>query len=293
MPAAINANLPLSLNPKALSATTFCYTASQIHRKFSSKSWNLLAKCNSEKAESGGLRNVVSNMVGERVEELLNREENKVLLDRLNMASDRVEKAMKELAEIERQENENKQLRNFIEHMEGKAAEIAECQKEVSEARVMLEEAEHTLSMNTYTIGVQDAFIENETSETDRDKERWESVKAAAISASIGLLAGIPISAARVTSSSELLLPVGITVASCALFGIMFRYTVRRDLDNVQLKTGISAAFGIVKGLSTLNGGAPLEMNMASLSSHALDGLLFVSEASKRSVIIGLHCTAG
>ena len=67
---------------------------------------------------------------------------------------------------------------------------------------------------------------------------------------------------------------IPINFVSCGLFGVTFRYAVRRDLDNIQLKTGTSAAFGFVKGLATLGRGPPLEFDTGSLLSHAFDGVL-------------------
>lgn len=122
---------------------------------------------------------------------------------------------------------------------------IAECQREILEAREMVEEAEHSLTVDTGDITDGEASTEKEI---DRNEERLESVKAAFISAIVGTLAGLPISFTQVTSSSQLILPLAINFVSCALFGITFRYTMRRDLDNIQLKTGTSAAFGLVKG---------------------------------------------
>lgn len=63
-------------------------------------------------------------MVDKQVEELLNREENRVLLDGLEKASQRVEIAKRVLAEIERQELEAKQLRNYINLLESRASEV-------------------------------------------------------------------------------------------------------------------------------------------------------------------------
>lgn len=125
---------------------------------------------------------------------------------------------------------------------------IAECQREILEAGEMVEEARRSLAQNVDGIEEGDAFVEKESKEIDRDEERLESIKAALISALVGTLAALPISFTQVTSSSQLILPVAINFVSCALFGVTFRYTTRRDLDNVQLKTGTSAAFGFVKG---------------------------------------------
>lgn len=111
---------------------------------------------------------------------------------------------------------------------------IAECQKEISEARAMVEEAERSL--------------EGRAIGASKDEERLQSVKAASVSAVIGTLVELPISLTRVSSNSELILPLAITFISCALFGVTFRYAIRRDLDNFQLKSGTAAAFGFVKG---------------------------------------------
>lgn len=63
-------------------------------------------------------------MVDERVDGILNREENKVLLDGLEKASQRVDVAKRELAEIEKQELEAKQLRDYINQLETRASEV-------------------------------------------------------------------------------------------------------------------------------------------------------------------------
>lgn len=108
----------------------------------------------------------------------------------------------------------------------------------------MVEQAESFLSQN------EDGISEGD--EIDKEKERLESIKAASVSAIVGTLAGLPPFFTQVSSSSQLILPLGITFVSCALFGVTFRYTIRRDLDNVQLKTGTPAAFGFVKGIYIL-----------------------------------------
>ncbi|XP_016439865.1 uncharacterized protein LOC107765704 [Nicotiana tabacum] len=222
--------------------------------------------------ETGSLKDALTGIVDERVEELLNREENRVLLDGLEKATQRVEMAKKELADIERQELEVKLLKDYITQLETTTSEIAECQKDISEARAMIEEAERSLSVSD------DASRGTDGDTINRDEERVESIKAASISAVVGTLAALPISLSRITSYSELILPLSITFISCALFGVTFRYAVRRDLDNFQLKSGTSAAFGFVKGLATLGGGPPLELDAGSFSSHALDGAVYVSE---------------
>lgn len=120
---------------------------------------------------------------------------------------------------------------------------IAESQRELSEARALIEEAERSLSQ---TAKAQDE--DRDGTQINREEERWESVKAASVSALVGTLAGLPLSLTQVAAVSQLVLPLGIDFISCALFGITFRYAIRRDLDNIQLKTGTSMAFGFVRG---------------------------------------------
>ncbi|KAL0324692.1 UNVERIFIED_CONTAM: hypothetical protein Scaly_2436300 [Sesamum calycinum] len=223
---------------------------------------------------AGSLKDLLSGMVDERVEELLNKEENRGLLDGLEEASRRVEMAKRELAEIEKQETEAKLMRDYINQLESRASEIAECQKEISEARAMVDRAEESL-----TDGGRGASTETRNEMINKDQERLESVKAATIAAVIGTLAELPISLTYVTSNSELILPLAITFVSCALFGVTFRYAIRRDLDNFQLKSGTSAAFGFVKGLGMLGAGPPLELDINSILSHAFAGAVYVSES--------------
>ncbi|KAK9093856.1 hypothetical protein Scep_025325 [Stephania cephalantha] len=234
-----------------------------------------ILKCSSEEIENGGLKDLLSGVVDERVRELLKREENRKLLDGLEKASMRVELAKRELEEIESQEIEAARMRDYVDQLETRASEIAECQREIYEARAMVEEAECSLSLKTDGL---DNLVEKENEEIDKDEERWESIKAASVSALVGTLAGLPISFSQATSSEQLILPLAITFVSCALFGVTFRYIIRRDLDNIQLKSGTSAAFGIVKGLAALGAGPPLELNNASLWSHLVDGATLVSE---------------
>ncbi|CAI0408860.1 unnamed protein product [Linum tenue] len=211
-------------------------------------------------------------MVGKQVEELLGKEENKGLLDELEKASERVEIARRELAEIERQELGAKQVREYVNQLETRASEIEECLQEISAAKSLVEEAERSLSG-----GSQNEATRNPNFSTRPDRTLIKgSIRVCAI---VGTLAGLPVSLAQVTSYEQLLLPLAVTFFSCALFGVTFRYAVRRDLDDSNLKTGAIAAFGFVKGLGRLSGGAPLELNPGSILSHGIDGAVYVSQS--------------
>ncbi|KAM7494390.1 hypothetical protein LguiB_028999 [Lonicera macranthoides] len=230
-----------------------------------------------QREEAGSLKEVLSGMVDERVEQLLNKQENRVLLDGLENATQRVEMAKRELAEFDRQQTEAKHARDYINQLQSKASEIEECQKEILEARAMVEEAERALQSGG--VGGREGLTASEIEAINKNEDRLESIKAGAIAAIVGTLAGLPISFTQVTSTSQLILPTAITFVSCALFGVTFRYAVRKDLDDFNLKTGTAAAFGVVKGLATLGGGPPLELEVASLLSHAFNGAIYVSQS--------------
>lgn len=72
--------------------------------------------------------------------------------------------------------------------------------------------------------------------------DRRESAKAGAAGALAGGLSHAPLAAATGHA-----LGLGAAVASCALFGVTYRYVVREDWDNFQLKSGAVGAFGLVR----------------------------------------------
>lgn len=232
----------------------------------------------SDEKERDDVKDTVSGMVDEQVQELLSRKENKVLLDGLEKASQRVEMAKRELALIEKQEFAVKQLKDYVNQLESKVLEIAESQRDISEAKALVEEAESSLLVNVGGPEYGDTSMGMKSVEIDRDEERRESVKAASISALVGTLTGLPICFTQVTNTTQLLLPLAINFICCALFGVTFRYTIRRNLDDVQLKTGVAAAFGVVKGLATLGAGPLPDPIFESFLSHAQDGTIYVSE---------------
>ncbi|KAE8683909.1 hypothetical protein F3Y22_tig00111166pilonHSYRG00306 [Hibiscus syriacus] len=256
MPSAITSTLLLTLKPRLLFKDSFFFAHSTCpNGPISPLLKPLSLKCsgNSEDQEtSNGLKDALSGIVGKQVEEFLNREDNKVLLDGLEKASQRVETAKRQLAEIEKLELEAQLLRNYIDQLECRASEIAETQQEISQARAMIEEAERSLSPDEDNVRDGNGFSSDGGEGIDIDEERLESVKAALISALVGTLAGLPISLTQVSSTTQLLLPLSVNIISCALFGVTFRYAVRRDLDKFQLKTGTCAAFGFVKGITAI-----------------------------------------
>ncbi|KAL0920812.1 hypothetical protein M5K25_009982 [Dendrobium thyrsiflorum] len=236
----------------------------------------LLVRSGGETAEPSSLGpdEAVDGLLGERVDELLKREENRPLFERLEEASRRVDRARAALADIEKQQAEALRTKQLVLQLQSRESEIAVTQKELLKARGMVEESERHLSFGEY----------DKSSELPRNKsiskevERLESIKAASISSIVGTLASLPLSLYQATSFTVFALHTTIIFIGTALFGVTFRYTIRRDIDNFQLKTGTSAAFAIIKGLAEIEAGKPLELNLASFVSHSIDGAVSVSE---------------
>ncbi|CAM0952574.1 unnamed protein product [Alopecurus aequalis] len=136
----------------------------------------------------------------------------------------------------------------------------------------MINEAQRSL-----TSSLEDrSFGDTSGEDIDKDAERLESLKAATVSSVIGLLASLPISSYEVQSLPQLFLRSSVVLISSALFGVTFRYAIRRDLDNIQLKTGAAAAFAFVRGLALLESGRSFELSTDALVSLALDGAVSV-----------------
>ncbi|XP_023770213.1 uncharacterized protein LOC111918818 [Lactuca sativa] len=178
-------------------------------------------------------------------------------IDELVKATQRVESAKKELAEAQEQEIEARKTMEYMNQLETRDFETVEA--------------------------------EDGTTTIYKNKEKLESVKAALISGIVGTLASFPISLTHVTNSYELIVSTAITISICALYGATFRYAVRRDLDDFHLKIGTCAAFGIVKGLATLDGRLCLEQEAGNVVSNALNGAVCVSE----NVLIFIFAAAG
>ncbi|KXZ51042.1 hypothetical protein GPECTOR_14g3 [Gonium pectorale] len=125
--------------------------------------------------------------------------------------------------------------------------------------------------------------------------ERVESVKAAAVAAVAGLLAELPL---VTLTSGESTTPLSSTltllsaVAACFLFGVTYRYAVRSDSSNRQLRLGVIAAFGLVRASGAgdvlqatasvaADGAGPLSMAVIGPAAlYALESLILFGFAS-------------
>lgn len=86
--------------------------------------------------------------------------------------------------------------------------------------------------------------------DVDEDAERSQSAKAALVSAVAGTLLTAPLFLSQSGASSLVALEsVGGVFVSCLVFGVTYRYALRDDLGNRQLKGGVVGAFGLARGL--------------------------------------------
>ncbi|KAK9839070.1 hypothetical protein WJX74_008742 [Apatococcus lobatus] len=92
--------------------------------------------------------------------------------------------------------------------------------------------------------------LQRQSSQVNQDLERIESGKAAAASGTVALLASLPFIITESKPPPIALLSMATCLASGVLFGVVYRYALRRDTNNFQLKAGVVAAFGLVRGLA-------------------------------------------
>jgi len=152
--------------------------------------------------------------------------------------------------------------------------------------------------------------------EAERDEEKWaqaineesekaESLKAGAIAAVAGTLACLPLTVTNADSPVVGVLSTFTFTASCLLLGVVYRYALRQDLGNSQLKGGVVAAFGLVRGLAiadslqTSVGGeltAELVAKVSPSASPAVPSLLLLFpglDASLRCLNLSLQAREG
>lgn len=222
---------------------------------------------------------LLSGLADDEVDKLLKSEENQALLKDLGSAMQRVDGARKELDEIEKREKGAAEVRAYIQRLEGADSLIAESLREVSEAEASVRKAEFALVTARAGSSIRDLSNKVEEADIDENAERIESIKASFMSAFVGTLASIPIALGESNSIEGLLIKEGIIFISCALFGVTYRYTVRQNVDNMKLKSGVVAAFGLVRGLSQFEAELPVDFSVQFIFSHALDTGFMLGES--------------
>jgi len=108
----------------------------------------------------------------------------------------------------------------------------------------------------------------------DEAAEKMESAKAAAVGGGGGGALAAPL----LVSQGGGLLSVAFAALSCAVFGVTYRYAVRRDVENSELKGGVVGAFGLARGLSAAD---------VYLRAAALNGDLDVASYAQAALLAG------
>lgn len=157
----------------------------------------------------------------------------------LQMEQNRLARALQE-AENGSQEYSQEYSQESQRRMEAGAV-LAEA--EAKAAKLLLRAAELEAEQ---AASLRDAMAFN----AQQEAERVESVKVGGLAAAGGLAASLPYVALTTSSFAASLATLSLSTISALLFGLVYRYAVRRNLDNVQLKAGVVAAFGLVQGLS-------------------------------------------
>lgn len=121
-----------------------------------------------------------------------------------------------------------------------------------AEAAGMIAEAEaQAAELLLKAAELQAASAKAERMEGEDEINRIESIKAGVFSGVGGCLSTLPLVFASTHGSQvEFLANLGVVAVSSFLFGVVYRYAVRADVGNTQLKGGVVGAFGLVRGLS-------------------------------------------
>jgi hypothetical protein len=117
--------------------------------------------------------------------------------------------------------------------------------------------ASHLHAPHSYTYsGARSMSCESvaESWSTMQNAERLESGKAAVIASVGGLVGVLPTSLTSTEGVSSVFLTAGAAVATCALFGVVYRYVLATDKTNPHLKGGAVAAFGLTRGFPLATG---------------------------------------
>eukprot|EP00884_Botryococcus_braunii_P006365 jgi/Botrbrau1/1572/Bobra.0107s0059.1 len=166
---------------------------------------------------------------------------------KLEEAIDLVDRLQKKQKEVEMQLMEDSRREALQKELRAREAQQvvrekeAELEKLQAEARVRAAERE-----------VLDATIDQVkwAAAVNEDAEKLESAKAAAVAAVGGTMGSLPYLLTSGQPFLSALLSTAAVLLSSFLFGVTYRYALRKDTGNLQLKSGVVAAFGLVRGLA-------------------------------------------
>jgi len=169
---------------------------------------------------------------------------------------ERVSDAAKKVAELQMEQARLAQALSEAQGSDAASAELRERRANES-AKNMIAEAEAKAA----ELLLKAAELESESAtairgsaaaEAEKETERVETAKAGAAAAVGGAASSLPLILSSISTTPTALgalFSLGGAGASAFLFGLVYRYALRQDLSNTQLKGGVVAAFGLVRGI--------------------------------------------
>jgi hypothetical protein len=169
---------------------------------------------------------------------------------------ERVSDAARRVAELQMEQARLAQALSDAQGSDAASAELRE-RRANEAAKNMIAEAEAkaaALLLRAAEIQAESATAirESAAAEADKEAERVETAKAGAAAAVGGAASSLPLiisSFSTTTTPLGAIFSLGGAGASAFLFGLVYRYALRQDLNNSQLKGGVVAAFGLVRGI--------------------------------------------
>ncbi|GJP30638.1 hypothetical protein CLOM_g4173 [Closterium sp. NIES-68] len=234
----------------------------------------------------------------------LNGEESKALWEDLESAALRVSRARASYEEMEAREKELLALKAELEAAALMEAELAQADAQVEKLEAEVAAAEQAAraagaaliearagsafrTTSTGSGGQAEGKWAASTGSIDEDKEREQSAKAATVAAVAGTLAGLPFllsqRAQEEGTGLGFLVAAAALAATCALFGVTYRYIVRKDVGNIQLKAGAVGAFGLARGLAQVDTTFSL---VGAGAGSAGDGLTVVTDGIANGALV-------
>lgn len=184
---------------------------------------------------------------------------------------ERVSDAARRVAELQMEQARLAQALSEAQGSDAASAQLRERRANES-AKTMIAEAEAKaaeLLLKAAELESQSATAirESAAAEAEKETERLETAKAGAAAAVGGAASSLPLiisSFSTSTTALGALFSLGGAGASAFLFGLVYRYALRQDLNNTQLKGGVVAAFGLVRGI-----GQASQIILAALNNSA------------------------
>lgn len=234
---------------------------------------------------------IMSELTGSLMEELIAREDVQEELAKVEKAAERVEEARRDAAKLEMEMAEVEARQEAARQAERETvatSAVADAAADVLSAAATVRRAEEEMAELRRQLDGKGAGASGGggqkwvTEGVDEDEQRIESAKAAAIAGAAGGLVALPAYAFGAGGlGPALLLGVGSDALTAALFGLTYRYALRRDVNNSMLQSGVVAAFALARASGALSVSLADGTGASGALSGTLEGLLVLFVAQR------------